>query len=95
MTDIIPSGPMIMEGDLWFSGATLAQMAANLHADIYLLIEKGQLDALAVEALGADLMEIGHLLLVQDLQQIDIRCAYANINASSGQIHIEHLHISL
>ncbi len=90
LAEIVPAGKVMAEGDFWFAGTSHAEMASDLDGDLYMLMEEGQLDSLAVEVLGADIMEVSKLVFSRDLQQIDIKCAFANLNAEAGNISIEH-----
>lgn len=78
------------KGEFNFSGASPAQALANLQGELQLVMTGGQLSATlqaAAELDGGDLL----LSLLGDADTVDIRCAYAQLDANSGVVDIESL----
>ena len=90
VSDILSAGTLTSDGEFWFSGFSTAALAASLDGDIYALLEEGQLDSMAVELAGADIMESLRLLWRSELQQIDVSCGYASAHFNSGVGELEH-----
>jgi len=68
----------------WVQGDSIARMAASADGGMFLLLTKGQLDALLVELAGIDLVESLTILLAPENEQTDINCAYLDLQSEDG-----------
>lgn len=76
------------QGDFNFTGASIAQALANLQGELHLVMTDGQLDATLVEAIGLDGGELFFSLFGEEPEPVDIQCAYARLNSTSGVIDV-------
>ena len=90
INDIITDGRLTTHAEFWFSGLSEAALAASVDGEFYALLEDGQLDSMAVEVAGADIMESLRLLLRSKIQQIKVSCGYTSMHFSSGVGELEH-----
>ncbi len=90
INDIITDGRLTTHAEFWFSGLSQAALAASVDGEFYALLEDGQLDSMAVEVAGADIMESLRLLWRSKIQQIKVSCGYTSMHFSSGVGELEH-----
>ncbi len=90
INDFITDGRLTTDAEFWFSGLSQAALAASVDGEFYALLEDGQLDSMAVELAGADIMESLRLLWRNEIQQIRVSCGYTSMHFSSGLGELEH-----
>jgi len=79
------------EVKLWFTGNSVAQIAASADGGAYLLMNGGELDALLVELLGIDLSESLSLFMTPGSSTTAINCAFVDLQSRSGVVDIATL----
>jgi hypothetical protein len=83
------SGKISGEAKFWFDADSPAMAAKTLDGGMFLIVEQGKLDSLLIEMAGIDFMESIGLVVNRDPQQSEIRCGYADFQASNGLIEVE------
>ncbi|HSP56981.1 MAG TPA: AsmA family protein, partial [Halomonas sp.] len=86
------AGTLGGEGQVSFTGDSMAAAMASLDGSLALAMSGGQLHMLVLEGMGLD---VGEALLgaLADSQEVPMRCAYARLSAAEGMTTLEQLFI--
>jgi len=86
--DTESAGELGGEVTLWFTGNSVAQIAASADGGAFLLMTGGELDSLLVELLGIDLTESLSLFMTPGSATTAINCAFVDLQSRSGVVDI-------